>query len=410
MKILWLGDAVASTGFARCTHAVCEELVRQDHEVSVLGLNYFGDPHDLPYDVYPCRQPYAGGFDAFGRTRLPHLVVELEPDLIVLLTDPWHVEPYMEHLHQTLKGWAKARDEEIPIPPVVGWIAVDAENHPARPLNALEHLVTWTDFADRELRKGGYEGTSSVVPLGVDTDVFKPLPQADCRLETCPEGFPLDAFIVGVVGRNQERKRLDLTIQYFADWIHGSEIEDAYLYLHVAPTAEDSVHLPSLVRYYGLQGKVLIANPPAGNGSKETDMPFIYNSFDVYFTTTQGEGWGLPCLEAMACGVPVIVPDYSGLGSWVPDDAGIKVPCTGKAVSAPVNAAQYTVGGIMDRQLCKAALDEMYRYRSIGTAWEGAGQEFAQHLTWDRCGKAMVEILEEVHARPEPEPEKEEAA
>ena len=44
----------------------------------------------------------------------------------------------------------------------------------------------------------------------------------------------------------------------------------------------------------------------------EDVMPNFYRSFDCYVMPTRGEGFGLPFLEAMACGVPAIGPKWGG--------------------------------------------------------------------------------------------------
>ena len=51
-KVLWYGDACSNTGFGRVTTSVLEHL-QKEHEVEVIGINYNGDPHDLPYKIYP---------------------------------------------------------------------------------------------------------------------------------------------------------------------------------------------------------------------------------------------------------------------------------------------------------------------------------------------------------------------
>ena len=51
-KILWYGDAVSNTGFARVTHSVLDHL-KKEHEVVLYGINYQGDPHDYPFKIYP---------------------------------------------------------------------------------------------------------------------------------------------------------------------------------------------------------------------------------------------------------------------------------------------------------------------------------------------------------------------
>ena len=47
--------------------------------------------------------------------------------------------------------------------------------------------------------------------------------------------------------------------------------------------------------------------------------------FDVYVQTAGAEGFGMPILEAMACGTPVIAPDYSAMSELVKD---VGIPLT----------------------------------------------------------------------------------
>ena len=45
--------------------------------------------------------------------------------------------------------------------------------------------------------------------------------------------------------------------------------------------------------------------------------------FDVYVQTAGAEGFGMPILDAMACGTPVVAPDYSAMSEQV-RDVGIR--------------------------------------------------------------------------------------
>jgi len=50
-KVLWYGDILSNTGFGRVTHSILEYL-QKNHEIVVVGINYAGDPHELPFKVY----------------------------------------------------------------------------------------------------------------------------------------------------------------------------------------------------------------------------------------------------------------------------------------------------------------------------------------------------------------------
>eukprot|EP01105_Mastigella_eilhardi_P022825 TRINITY_DN5681_c0_g1_i4.p2 TRINITY_DN5681_c0_g1~~TRINITY_DN5681_c0_g1_i4.p2 ORF type:complete len:136 (-),score=31.59 TRINITY_DN5681_c0_g1_i4:63-470(-) len=48
-------------------------------------------------------------------------------------------------------------------------------------------------------------------------------------------------------------------------------------------------------------------------------MPRLYRAADAFVLPTRGEGWGLPIMEAMAMGLPVIATNYSGCTALVDD-------------------------------------------------------------------------------------------
>jgi glycosyltransferase involved in cell wall biosynthesis len=397
VKVLWVGDAVVSTGFSRCTHAACDSLFLAGHEPHVLGINFHGDPTDYSYKVYPAIQPFDHGKDAFGVNRLPFLVDRIRPDVICLLNDPWNAPAYTAILDSYFK------DEPSIIPPVCAWLAVDAKNIHGRPLNRLDHVMVWTKFAENELRVGGYEGSMSIVPLGVDHGTFYPRDKVESRkvvFEALSQPLPDNAFIVGVVGRLQLRKRVDLAIQAFAYWIKRFNVPNSYLYLHLAPTGDTGCNIRSLTRYYGIEGRVLISEPHIGHGVEEAVLPFIYSSFDISLTATQGEGWGLCQLESLACGVPVIAPDWSALGKdgWG-GDAIFRIPCNSTALTAPMNSLAYTIGGVPDCEKIVQALDTFYVSSAARDLYRQRGLACAAQFSWQRTGAMVVSELEGVVER-----------
>ena len=407
MRVLWIGDACCSTGFSRCTHAACDALHTAGHEVIVLGVNFYGRPglsSPYPYTIEPAHEPLDGGRDIFGFNRWTVLLDRFAPDAVVILTDGWSVPGYFQFLDIENKSRENEKREPIPEPPVIGWIAADAANQKGEDLERLAHVVTWTEFARREYVAGGYDGTTSVVGLGVDGNLFRPVDRAVARQKALGDDLPENAFVVGVVGRNQTRKRLDLTVEYFAAWLRESGIEDAYLYLHVAPTGERGCDIESLVNFYGLgtddaggQGRVILSQPHVGVGIAEESMRDLYGCFDLYWTTSMGEGFGLPALEAMACGVPCLLPNSSAFEEW-PGEAAAGVDCTASALVGPLDMHPYTIGSIPDKDGSVKALDWLYRNKSARDRLSKAGLEVAARLTWKASGEALVEIIEDVAA------------
>lgn len=407
MKVLFVGDSpTVSTGFAVCTRAACDALHARGHEVTVLGINAWlssASTRRYPYDIEPCIDPTDCGHEPTGTTRLPRLIDRLSPDVVVILQDPWNIPEYFTQCRKY--GLDKSE-----MPPVVGWLAVDSENQDGTAINELAAAFAWTKFGVNELRTGGATIPLDVVPLGVDLDTFKPRDRTLSRLDIfahMPE-LPQNAFIVGAVGRNQLRKRLDLTIRYFAHWIDKHSITDAYLFLHVAPTGDGGADLSRLARYYGIDNRVIISRPHVGTGDSLSTLVKMYNCLDVYVTTSQAEGWGLPALEAMACGIPCILPDFAAfdaVSGW-PGNNCHHVAVGATCLTAPMasthggGANAYTLGAVPDETEFIAALNDMYRAPKHRQAIAQRGHRHAQTLSLADCGQNFAKALESVVSAP----------
>jgi glycosyltransferase involved in cell wall biosynthesis len=278
-RLLWVGDAGVATGFANCTHETLKAF-HPSWDVHVLGVNYAGDPHPYPYKLYPC---FPGG-DFWGVGRIAKLTTDLRPDLIIIQNDHWNVPEYIKHI----KGPAR----------VIASMPVDGKNVKfGVQLNVLDGAIFWTKFGLEQAREGGYNGPAAVVGLGIDPSVYHPvqISMARSRLRLPIEP---DDFLVGNINRNQPRKRLDLTIKYFANWVQLCGRKNARLLLHHSPRGKKGYDLPQLARYYGVGDKVLLTDRVEKRvGMPQEELSMIYSALDVQVSTAQGEGWGLTAME-----------------------------------------------------------------------------------------------------------------
>lgn len=380
-RLLWVGDAGAATGFERATRHVCDALNR-DFEVHVLGLNHNGDPTpQYAYPVYPC-QP---GGDTMGYGRLQEMIERIGPAAVVIQNDPWNFPRYL------------AKTGNVP---TIGFVAVDGENIDGTNLAGVAKAIFWTEFGREQARRGGYRGPAAVIPLGVDTAVYRPLDRVATRQRWLGQvlterGLPENTFVVGAIGRNQWRKRFDLTIEYFARWVHENDIRDAILWLQSAPTSDDAWNLAQLARYWNIADRILIPTVPHRNGMPEENLCAVYNMIDALFVTSLGEGFHLPSFEAMACGTPVVAPAWSALGEFLGDGVGRLVHCSGTA--AHPRSSNTTVGGVMDAREAMLALDDLYSDPAGRMAQGQRGLAFARQprFTWQDIGQRFVAEVEE---------------
>jgi hypothetical protein len=103
---------------------------------------------------------------------------------------------------------------------------------------------------------------------------------------------------------------------------------DALLYLHTDATAmSQGIDLQSLVRACGIaENQVAFVDQYEYRmGVPDEVMAAIYSRTDVLLSASAGEGFGLPVLEAQACGTPVIVSDFSAQPELVGDGWVVEV-------------------------------------------------------------------------------------
>lgn len=389
-KLLFIGDGPdCPSGFGRATREILAH-VCMEYDVTVLGINHRGDPGTVPYPVYTA----AAGGDAFGIGRLLWMCDVVKPDIIVIQQDGWYFPHYVSELRKRTDTYEYENPEYAAIP-IVGAVAVDGKNFHGEWIKDLSMAVFWTQFALSEARAGGYAGPAKVIPLGVDTSTFHPLDR-DLAMERQQIGEFKDKFVVGNVNRNQPRKRWDLTIRYFSKWVHEYGITDARLFLHSAPTGDQSTNVVDLARYYGVANHTVLYTPEPFYGKPDDSMCELYNCFDLLISTTQGEGMGLPAMEAMACGRPCLLPDWSAFGDWAKGAAAL-VPCTSTALQS-FSRSVNVIGGIPDEKQFIHALHTLYSDKSHRELVASLGYQRVNEemFRWDNIGREWVDLLDSV--------------
>lgn len=376
-RLLWIGDAVTQTGFARVTHNVLAHLA-ETWDIAVLGLNYHGGPEgrEYPYDIYPA----ANGKDIWGLDQVEFICRRFKPDVVMVLNDPWNIPPYLELIPDNL--------------PVVAYCPVDAPNQrTASKLNKTTRVVAYTQFGRRELLLGGFTGRCDVVPHGIDTSVYYPMDKVQARTELFGEGKYQDSFIVGCVNRNQPRKRLDLVIQAWTQWwIESGQPPQAKLYLH-SSNYDIGWDFIQLTKYYGMQSQLMLTAPDMlpTMSLTEAKMRLIYNSFDVQLNASMGEGWGLTTHEGMACRVAQAATDWAAIPEWGKDAIEF-IPISGYGVTPNLIN---TIGGVMDVDACVKTLHKLYsdtEYRD-NLAARGLVRATESRFKWSTVAQQFDSIL-----------------
>jgi glycosyltransferase involved in cell wall biosynthesis len=194
------------------------------------------------------------------------------------------------------------------------WLPVDHD--PAPP--AVSSFLVETAGIPIAMSRFGLDRLGGLDPLyvphGIDTRVFAPRDGARARLQ-----LPESAFIVGAVAMNKgvpSRKSLPVIVEAFARF--RAQHPEALLYLHTEVTGlyDEGYDLPALLRALDLGPDVVRFTDQYRyrlDPEAPEHMADLYSSFDVLLSPSMGEGFGLPVLEAAACGVPSIVTDFTAM-------------------------------------------------------------------------------------------------
>lgn len=201
-----------------------------------------------------------------------------------------------------------------PVPWLVadGWVA----NY-QRELNSLELILTTSGWVKEAYTRDGVDQHRMVVlPVGCDVDSFSPIPRDHPKVRAVREslGVKDDQKLILTIGGDGASKgsremmmalaRMDKGVP---DWRYICKVWNS-------ERAERQTRLDmALADELGIREKVRYVD---GVLSREY-MPYLYNACDIYAGPSRLEGFGMPHVEAQACGKPVLSVDAMGIKETV---------------------------------------------------------------------------------------------
>lgn len=181
-------------------------------------------------------------------------------------------------------------------------------------LRKADHIISISQATKNDLARMYKIPPAKITPirLGVSPE-YHPLDKRECRKKL---GLPEDGRIVLHVGTPAPRKNFSTVIEAFA--LAAKVIGGAVLVKVGALSPKDKL----LAERKGLGTRLIIRD-----SVRAEDLPLFYAGADVFVFPSLYEGFGLPVLEAMASGCPVITSNTTSLPE-VAGDAGIMIDPT----------------------------------------------------------------------------------
>jgi len=294
LRVLWASDAPwATSGYAVETALTCVRLKEHCDLALIATFGLHGGMQEwngIP--VFP------GGADAFSNDVIGKAAKAWQADCIITLKDALVFQP------QTFNGFR--------------WIPMTPCDHDPSTPQVIERVrqsyrpIAYAPHGFRALRKAGLDPLYA--PHAYDPAIYYPMEKADAHKTL---GLPDDLFIIGTVAVNRgglpSRKAWIENLEAFAQFAHDKPNVRYFVHTDLADdNYEAGVTLRVIIAQLGIADKVLFCDQERYRygGFPPEYMRAYYNSIDVLNAVSNGEGFGIPVLEAQACGVPVIVGDW----------------------------------------------------------------------------------------------------
>lgn len=233
-----------------------------------------------------------------------------------------------------------------------------------------DKIVTVSEFSKKEIIKylNIKEEKIVVMPNGVDGDFFYPRQKEE--IEQIKDRFQIKREYFLYLGTLEPRKNIERLLEAYARLKEEREENIPFLVLAGQKGwLYDSIF--QLVEKLRLKEQVLFTGY-----IKQEDVPALLSGATAFIFPSLYEGFGMPPLEAMACGTAVITSNTSSLPEVI-GEAGILIN-------------PYSVEEI------KEAMKKVWKEKDFADRLRKAGRERAKEYTWERSARVLKEVYLEL--------------
>jgi len=243
-------------------------------------------------------------------------------------------------------------------------------------LKRMDHIVAVSQYTARSIADllGVPAERITVVHEGVDGQLFRPTPGARETLQArygIPDATGLCNLLY--VGSEAPRKNLGTLLEALA-LLRAGGAPARLIKVGHGGSARHRAAFEAQIARLGLAGNVVIVDE-----APDADLALFYSAADVYVQPSYVEGFGLPVLEAMACGTPVVCSNAGALPE-VAGEAGLLVePGDAKGFADAITAV---------------LSDTALRRGMVAKGWSRA-----QAFSWNDVATQMMGIYSTLHER-----------
>lgn len=237
-------------------------------------------------------------------------------------------------------------------------------------LNA-QHVITISQFTKKDIIKnyGIDKNKITVAYPGYNADIYFPINDKE-KIKKIQVKYKIEGRYVIYVGTLQPRKNLVRLIEAFND-IEGLKLVIVGKTMGLGRQGwmfEEILNKPKELK---IEDKVIFT----GFVPNE-ELPYLVNGAESFVLVSLWEGFGIPVVDAMACGIPPIVSNVSSLPE-ITGDAGLRVD-------------PYSVDQI------RQAIRTITADKKLHMKLSKKSKEQAHKFSWRKATNSVIKVLEDV--------------
>ncbi len=232
-------------------------------------------------------------------------------------------------------------------------------------IKQAKRIITISESSRQDINKYyGYPADRIDIAYPAAGDRFRPV-KDDRLIADLKAKYQLPEHIILYIGNRKKHKNVAGLIEAYS--MLSKKLKDQYALVLSGLMDQE---LEALVRMNKVQGRVKCLS-----NISEEELPLAYNAADLFVFPTLYEGFGLPPLEAMACGVPVITSNVASVPEVVGDAALLVDPNNSRELAD-------TMAKVLENNDLKQEL----KAKSL---------ERARHFTWEECAQRTLKTYME---------------
>jgi GT2 family glycosyltransferase len=271
----------------------------------------------------------------------------------------------------------------------IGYTMLETDQIPAewvRQANLMNEVWVPTSFNARTFRESGVTRPIHIMPLGVDPNYFNP------KMARHPLAGLYTFLSIFEWG---ERKTPEVLLRAFSDEFRPDE---PVVLICKTLNADGDVDVHAQIDGLDLGRMATRIHLSLNQVIPTSQLGALYCSADCFVLPTRGEGFGMPVIEAMACGLPVIATDWSAHCDFMNGENAYPLPVD-RLVAAKAKCPYYEGFKWAEpsyhhlRRLMRYVFENQVEARAKG---QRASQDVLQNWTWDQAAQKIVNRVDQI--------------